>query len=205
MYCVVAHDNPKTKNAFRPKQYEKHFDEYKEWKHGYPMTISLIPKFEKQFNKSINVYRYDTAFDSETKRHKVSFNPLYVTPNVKEHKNWINLLMITQGEKNHFVLIKSMSALLYENYKNNATHLCPYCFKTYKKVELLHEHFDNGCQKFGEKVELPTKEKANEYVHFKSMFKMLKKLSMQTSKVSYKNVMIKTNIKNMYHVGMLIK
>ena len=175
LYCVVAHDNPKAKNAFRPQQYEKHFDEYKEWKHEFPMTISLIPKFEKQFNKSINVYRYETHYDSEEKKHKVNFNPLYVTPNVKEYNNWINLLMITEGNKNHFVLIKSMSALLYDNYGCNAANLCPYCFKTYRTVELLHSHFDNGCQKFGETVKFPSSEKANEYVRFTNMFKMLKK------------------------------
>ena len=179
LYCVVAHDHPENKNAFRPKPYEKHFDDYKEWKHEYPMTIKMIPKFEKQFNKSINVYRYETSFDSETKKHKVAFNPLYVTSNITKPDQWINLLLITEGAKHHYVLIKSMSALLHDNYNSkgdhNATHLCPFCFKTYRTMDLLTAHFDNGCKRFGEKTEFPSVEQAKGHVRFTKMFKMLKK------------------------------
>ena len=57
LYCVVGHDHPSIKNANRPGPYEKYFDEYNEWKDKYPMSIAMIPKFEKQFNKSINVHR----------------------------------------------------------------------------------------------------------------------------------------------------
>ena len=179
MYCVAAHEHPVTKNAFRAKQYEKHFDEFKDWKHEFPMTISLIPKFEKQFNKSINVYRYETIYDSETKNHKINFNPLYVTSNISKPDKWINLLLITEGARNHYVLIKSMSALLHDNYNNDAghhaTHLCPFCFKTYRTMDLLTAHFDNGCKRFGEKTEFPSIEKSKGYVRFTKLFKMLKK------------------------------
>ena len=133
LYCVVAHDHPVTKNAYLAKQYEKHFNDYQGWKHEYPMTLSLIPKYEKQFNKSINVYRYETVYDGEAKKHKVNFNPLYVTSNITKPDQWINLLLITDGARNHYVLIKSMSALLYDNYNglgNGSVNLCPFCFKT---------------------------------------------------------------------------
>ena len=178
LYCVVAHDHPVTKNAYLAKQYEKHFNDYQGWKHEYPMTLSLIPKYEKQFNKSINVYRYETVYDGEAKKHKVNFNPLYVTSNITKPDPWINLLLITDGARNHYVLIKSMSALLYDNYNglgNGSVHLCPFCFKTYRSMDLLTTHFDNGCKRFGEKTEFPSVEQAKGHVRFKNMFKMLKK------------------------------
>ena len=43
-------------------------------------------------------------------------------------------------------------------------------------MDLLTAHFANGCQRFGEKTEFPSVEKAKGHVRFTKMFKMLKKL-----------------------------
>jgi hypothetical protein len=173
LYSIIAHDHPQKKNANRVSHYVKYAEEYKEWKKEYPMKLNDIGKFEEQFNKSINVYSY------EIKGQKVLLHPLHITSKViTDSNNFINLLLVKDGENTHYVLIKSMSALLYQNYNgkgHGAVHLCPCCFKTYRTKALLNSHLQNGCARFGEHTEHPNKEKASDYVKFKSIHKMLKK------------------------------
>jgi len=173
LYCVIAHDHPQKRNPNRVSPYLQYIDEYKDWNKEFPMKLNDVGKFEKQFKKSINVYGY------EIKGHKVSYYPLYITANVVTNANdMINLLLVKDKEKHHYVLIKSMSALLYQNYNgkgHGAVHLCPCCFKTYRTKTELNDHLKNGCAKFGEHTEHPKKDKAVEYVKFNSLHKMLKK------------------------------
>ena len=90
------------------------------------MKLSDIPKFEQQFNLLINVYISEIKFDPISKTQSVTFFPKYITPNIVQNvDDVINLLLIQEGSKSHFVLIKSMSALLRGSYKDNGAHICP--------------------------------------------------------------------------------
>ena len=120
------------------------------------MKYSDIGKFEKKFNLSINVYDYRLEKSKAKKVRGVSFAPRYITRNIIDNpENVISLLHMKQGEKSHFVLIKSLSALMYQNYNGNgngAVHLCPCCFKSYRTRDLLTEHLKNGCAKYGDRA-----------------------------------------------------
>jgi len=168
IYCILASENLGQKHLERPSIYEKFMHKYDDWK-TYPVEISDIPKFEKQYGKSINVYEY------KIRKNRVSYNNLYVTPNlVNNSQDVINLLLVSKGEKHHYVLIKSLSRLLYGNY--NRCHkvvVCPSCFKNCYSVEALDKHLKNGCLKFGERVEFP--KNPVEHIKFKSIAKMLPK------------------------------
>ena len=92
------------------------------------MKLSDIPKFEQQFNLLINIYISEIEFDPITKTQSVTFFPKYITPHIVQNvDDVINLLLIQEGSKLHFVLIKSMSALLRGSYNNNGAHICPCC------------------------------------------------------------------------------
>jgi len=176
LYSVIAHQHPQTKNAERVTKYEPYVNEYASWKHEYPMKLSNIPKFEEQFKLSIMVYGYKLEFDKESHKQILSFSPLYRTPNiVSDFENVISLLLIQEGEKTHYVLIKSISALMRGSYNDNAAHLCPCCFKPYRSKEKLASHLQNGCAKFGVRAICPTVEKSKELVRFSKIHKMLPK------------------------------
>ena len=65
--------------------------------------------------------------------------------------------------------------------------------KSYRTEDKLNKHLHNGCPKFGQKVDLPSKPDAKEYVKFKNIHKMVK-----TRRHQHKD------IKNMKHADMLI-
>lgn len=171
LYSVIAHGKLAAKNSERVSKYEPYVKDYAGWKHEYPMKLKDISKFEKQFNLSINVYGY------EIKKDAVEYHPLHLTQNlIRDAKGAISLLLMKEGEKSHYVLIKSMSALMHKNYNGKGkgtVHLCPCCFRVYKTLDKLNEHLRNGCAKFGECTSHPVE--AKEYAKFKSYHKMLKK------------------------------
>ena len=80
------------------------------------MTLNQISKFEKQNNKTINVYSYKISFNKETKKQSLSLYPIHLSKNLlTDYKDCCNLLLIKDAEKSHYVLIKNMSALLSEH------------------------------------------------------------------------------------------
>ena len=57
----------------------------------------------------------------------------------------------------------------------NKSYVCPSCMKSSRTEDKLNKHLHNGCPKFGQKVDLPSKQDAQEYVKFKNIHKMVKK------------------------------
>ena len=115
LYSILAHKNLGMKHPQRQSKYtEEMKKEFESW-NKYPMKYSDIGKFEKQFNLSINVYAYRLEKIKAKKVRGVSFAPRYITRNIIDNpENVISLLHMKQGEKSHFVLIKSLSALMYQ-------------------------------------------------------------------------------------------
>jgi len=168
-YSVLLHLHP-GKNHDRVSVLKK-FHDFDAWKGSYPMKRADIPKFEKQFNLSINVYAYEKTEKEYT------FYPWYVTDNIlKSTDNLINLLLVQEKDNAHYVLIKSLPALVYSAYAGHgAVNLCPCCFKNHRTKEKLEIHLHEGCAKFGERTVLPSVDEAQEYVRFNKLHKMLKK------------------------------
>ena len=181
LWCVIAHELKidSKKNPERVHHYKKLENNYDDVSIHYPMTLSQIPRFEKKFNKAINVYAYDLKFDKFTEKQEANFYPIYLSTSIVTHPDQcINLLLVRDGEKSHYVYIKSMSRLLYSSTgsdkSHNQTHICPVCFKIYQVKEKLINHLQNGCAKYGEKTTFPDPAIAKEYVQFKSIQKQHK-------------------------------
>ena len=59
LYSVILHDHPTIKHIDRGENvFKKYVDLYDSTGINYPMTLNQISKFEKQNNKTINVYDY---------------------------------------------------------------------------------------------------------------------------------------------------
>ena len=97
----------------------------------FPLSVKQVEKVEKQNNISVNVFGYE----SENEGKPLIF-PLHITKTDKLHH--VNLLLITEEDKTHYVYIKSMSRLL--NHRNTKRHYCPYCLHAFVQAYSLHKH-----------------------------------------------------------------
>ena len=70
----------------------------------FPMTIQQIPKFElNNADYAVNVI-YPNSEDK-------SFVPLYASPH-RNRKHVVNMLLLSDMEKRHYIVIRNLSALL---------------------------------------------------------------------------------------------
>ena len=101
---------------------------------------------------------------------KTCIYPVYVTSE-KSRQHHVNLLLISDNDKFHYVLIKNMSRLLCTNPNIGQRYFCNYCLhRFYKESSLLNQIDD--CSKFGiQKVVSPDDE--HKRVNFNSIQKMI--------------------------------
>ena len=104
-WCHVRYLNPKDKNPQRiTKSDNKYIQEkivnYDEIQ--FPVTTKQYNKIEKQNDIRINVFGYENK----------QFFPIYISS--ERYEKHMELLLITEGEKNHYVLIKDFNKLMYQ-------------------------------------------------------------------------------------------
>ena len=82
--------------------------------------------------------------------------PLHITKKRAQH---VNLLLISQGDKRHFVTITNISRLLSHRTKHKcAMYYCKYCLHGFKNVEHRDEHEPRCCNFDVTRTEMPKKE-----------------------------------------------
>jgi len=111
----------------------------------FPVSLKDIDTFEKHNpNISINVFGYETEV-----------RPLKISN--KERDNPINMLLISDGEKQHYCLIKNMSRLLASQTSKHEheRHYCLRCLNGFPSDEKLKEHKESCSLREAVKVELP--------------------------------------------------
>jgi hypothetical protein len=159
-WCLIAHLNPIASNQNPSK-----FRHYKNKEHlikddgiNYPIKKEDIPKFEKLNNIKINVYAYINK--------KEGIIPYYINKNTDD--KIINLLLITDGEKYHFVLIKNFSRLIYSfNNHKCKKHVCFKCLHPFSSEDILKRHIVDCNPENPSKIEMPIEGK-NDIVKFKN-------------------------------------
>ena len=113
----------------------------------FPTDLKTIDRFERQnATISINVLGYEESID-----------PLRISK--YEHENVINLLLISDGERQHYCLIKNMSKLLSaQTSKKKVGHLfCLRCLNSFTSQESLSKHKEYCNTNEAVKIELPEK------------------------------------------------
>ena len=127
----------------------------------FPVSLKSIDKVEKQNPSiSINVFGYEDCV-----------YPLRVSKVVD--KTTINLLLISDDEKQHYCLINNMSRLLSSQTSNqqHTSHYCMKCLNPFKTQEALSKHIDYCYSNEAVKVDMPDEETT---ISFKNIQKSMR-------------------------------
>ena len=111
----------------------------------YPVQLNVLDKFERQNPTiSINVFGYEE-----------SVYPLRVSK--CEGREVVNLLLISDEEKRHYCLIKSMSRLLSSqtSKRNGVQYYCMRCLNPFHSQESLDKHLEYCSTHEAVKTEMP--------------------------------------------------
>ena len=111
-----------------------------------PVSTKYIPKIEKQFNVSINVFGHSGG----------DVFPIKLTS--QKHEKHVDLLYTENEETNHYVLIKNFDKLNFNITKHkHKQHFCRYCIQHFSTKEILEQHIIL-CKGYGaQAVNLPKK------------------------------------------------
>ena len=102
-WCHIRHLNPQEKNPQRIKKSDKAFIKNLDYSGiEFPVSAKQYNKIEKQNNIRINVFGYES---------KQKY-PIYVSN--EKHEDCMNLLIVTEDKKNHYVLIKDFNKFMYD-------------------------------------------------------------------------------------------
>ena len=119
-------------NRERISHYKKYVDTLNYDGIEFSVSIKQIPKIEDQNNISINMIGY---------KNKNRF-PLYVSKKVTE--TTLDLLLIWEEEKQHYVWIKDFNRFMFSRNRNrHRIHFCRYCLQYFGSKEILNKHIPN--------------------------------------------------------------
>jgi hypothetical protein len=121
------------RNPNRVGHYKKYLSELNISGLKFPLSVNDVPKFERlnPFLR-VNVLTYENAEND--------FIPLYVSPH-RDRQTTVNLLLIAQGDKRHYVLINSLSRLVRgRSAHKNRTYVCEYCLHPCSTEDFYNRH-----------------------------------------------------------------
>ena len=148
-WCHIRYLNPQEKDPQRIKKYDRQFIENLNYSGiEFPVTIKQYNKIEKQNNIRINVFGFEE---------KQPY-PIYVSK--EKFKDHMELLLITENENKHYVLIKDFNKFMYNQTKHESRkHFCMYCLQCFSSERVLNNHKDNCIQVNGtQAIKMPTKD-----------------------------------------------
>ncbi len=162
-WSVTRALNPVDKNAERISKDLKKMSEQLNWD-GIKFPVNYkddITKFEKlNENISVNVFGYE--------------NDVYsLRLSVHERENVVNLLLISDEDKQHYCVIKNMSRLLttQTSNRNGERHFCLRCLNSFQTEESLRKHKEYCSANKTVKVQMPEK---GSYLSFEHYFKSMR-------------------------------
>ena len=105
----------------------------------FPLDINDYEKIKDRFQMQVNVFGYENKV-----------YPLYISK--KSYNQTLNLLLITEKDKSHYVFIKDFNRLMFSRTKHkDKKHYCMSCLQNFTTEEILSNHkkqcsLINGCQ-----------------------------------------------------------
>ena len=151
--------NPQGKDPQRIKKTDKTFICQLDYSSiEFPVTVKQINKIEKQNNICINLFGYEE---------KQKF-PIFISKEI--FFDHMELLLITEGENKHYVLIKDFNKFMFNQTKHeHRKHFCMYCLQCFSREDVLTEH-KNNCISINGKQAINMPEKGDK-VYFKNHHK----------------------------------
>ena len=159
----IRHLNPQDKYPQRIKKCDKEYIKNLSYSGiELPVAVKQYNKIEKQNEISINVFGYE-----ERQRH-----PVYISK--EKFKKHINMLLITEGENKHYVLIKDFNKFMFNKTKHqHRKHFCVYyCLQCFSSDEVLNNHKTN-CMTINGKQAVKMPDKENNILKFENCHKQL--------------------------------
>ena len=114
----------------------------------FPVSVKHYNKIEKQNSINISVFGYE---DKQP-------YPIYVSK--EKYEDHMELLLITENENKHYVLIKDFNKFMYNQTKHKERkHFCMYCLQCFSSERVLNNHKENCIQVNGQQaIKMPDKD-----------------------------------------------
>ena len=153
LWSVLRHLHPVQKNGERISDLKKYENDLNFKQIRFPVQVKDITKFENQnpYLPGINVFSVDDN------------NKVYpLRTNQKDCEKSLDLFILTDGEKQHYSLIKNFSRLIRSqitSHRSSKIHICKKCLTHYTKEDLLEKHITYCGNNETAVVKIPTKKK----------------------------------------------
>ena len=160
-WCHIRYLNPQEKDPQRIKRTDKTFICQLDYSSiEFPVTVKQINKIEKQNNICINLFGFEEK----------QIFPIYISK--EKYQDHMELLLITEGENKHYILIKDFNRLMFRQTKHEQRkHFCMYCLQCFSRGDVLTEHKNNCISINGvQAIKMPEK---GDKVYFKNHHKQL--------------------------------
>ena len=147
-----------------------------------PERISKLKRFEKDFDLSGT--GFPVSFKDISKfefRNQISINLLaiegkqiYICRIGGNHERIINLIIISENNRKHYITIKSLSRLLFSENTNHKgkEYFCTNCLQGFKEVSSRDEHICYCINNESVKVEIPYNNPIVQYSDGQFQFKV---------------------------------
>jgi len=131
-WCHIRHLNPhvQDKDPQRIKQVDKTFVNQLDYSGiEFPVEVKHYNRIEKQNEIRINVFSYENK------------QPFPIFLSKEKFDDELNLLLITENENKHYVLIKDFNRFMYNKTKQeHKNHFCMNCLQCFSSGEILNKH-----------------------------------------------------------------
>ena len=161
-WCHIRHLNPQTEHSERIKKEDKKMiNELNYEGVDFPTSQKHYNKVEKQNNIRINVFGYEDR------------QPYPIHISKEKFEDQMNLLLITEDEKKHYVLIKDFNTFMYNQTKHrNKKHFCMYCLQCFSSERILANHTKN-CLTINGMQAINMPKPGKNILNFKNFYKQL--------------------------------
>ena len=132
-WCHIRYLNPQEKDPQRIKKEDKRFIEGLNYEGiEFPVSQKHHNKVEKQDGIGINVFGYEKG------------QPFPIHISKEKFEDQMNLPLIAEDNKKHYVLIKDFNAFMYNQTKDkNRKHFWMYCLQCFSSERILANHVNN--------------------------------------------------------------
>ena len=147
-WCHIRHLNPQDKYPQRIKKSDKEYVNKLDYSGvEFPIAVKHYNRIEKQNSININVFGYE----------KQPY-PIYVSK--ENNKDHMELLLVTEKENKHYVLIKDFNRFMYSQTKHeHRKHFCMHCLQCFSSERVLSNHKDICIQVNGtQAIKMPNKD-----------------------------------------------
>ena len=148
-WCHIRHLNPQDKYPQRIKKSDKEYVNKLDYSGvEFPIAVKHYNRIEKQNSVNINVFGYEN---------KQPY-PIYISK--EKYEDHIELLLVTEKENKHYVLIKDFNRFMYSQTKHeHRKHFCMHCLQCFSSERVLSNHKDICIQVNGtQAIKMPNKD-----------------------------------------------